>query len=63
MKCAKNPQNGQVVYEALENIPPNTDLVVTDTAAACNNTPEDSVVILRAIAAFMQGKNLKIELL
>ena len=56
LKCAKNPQNGQVVYETLENIAPNTDLVVdaVTTRTDADTTELDSV-ISRAIAAFMQG--------
>jgi hypothetical protein len=69
LKCTKNPQNGQVVYETLENIPPNTDLVVSmakffDSSSYCHNsmaepasrTESSSNVIIRAIAAYMQGK-------
>ena len=71
LKCTKNPQNGQVVYETLENIPPNTDLVVSlakffDSSSYCHNSMAEpasrteqqssSNVIIRAIAAYMQGK-------
>ena len=71
LKCTKNPQNGQVVYETLENIPPNTDLVVSlakffDSSSYCHNSMAEpasrteqqssSDVIIRAIAAYMQGK-------
>ena len=60
LKCAKNPHNGQVVYETLENIAPNTDLVVSlkffDNYHSPRTELSSSTVIIRAIAAYMQGK-------
>ena len=64
LKCTKNLHNGQVVYETLDTILPNTDLVVADPSHFHENFHEikeeedvgSSAVVVRAIAAFMHGK-------
>ena len=73
LKCTKNPQNGQVVYETLENIAPNTDLAVSyskfdfDSPNYYNHHSRTELssslnVIIRAIAAYMQGKLVRMYL-
>ena len=54
LKCTKK-EDGQLVYETLDNIPPNTDLVIANQEIASKSS---SLHVIRTIAAFMQGKTL-----